>query len=109
MVSPAAADTGRRLGAVDDPLGMLFVDALVEIGLVVESRNIDLVRELVADRVIPVIERRRRRPCRVFFVKQLREPPRLAPTVRALLFGNLVADAPHDDAWMIAVPPHHVS
>jgi len=32
-------------------------------------------------------------PGRVFFVEQLREPPRFTPAVRATLLGYLVADA----------------
>src|SRR6266704_1809437 len=98
MVRPTAADTGRGLGAVDDPLGMLLVDALVEIGFVVESWDIHFVRKLVTDGGIPVVEGRCSGPGRVFFVEQLREPPRLTPAVGATLLGNLVPDAPHDDA-----------
>src|SRR6202022_3869247 len=109
MVSPAATDTGRRLGAVDHPLGMLFVDALVESGFVVESRNIHLVGELVTDGVIPVVEGRRGGASRVFFVKQPGKPPGLFPAIRALLFRNLIADAPQDDARMVPVAPYHVA
>ena len=85
------------------------MDLLVVHGPVVEARNVHLVGELVLDGVGPVVEGRGGGARGIFLVE---EPVRRWASARPSglrLFGDLVADAPHDDARVVAVAVHHVA
>src|SRR5207302_11004096 len=88
---------------------MFLHDLAVVHWLVVKPGKIDLVGELVANRILPLIERRSRGPCWIFLVKKGPQPASFLPTIRLCLFGNFVADAPHADAGVITIASHHVA
>src|ERR1039458_2216513 len=78
---------------------------------VIEAGDIDFGGHLILDSVVPTIESRGSRARGVFFVKEAGEAARVAPALglRVVLLGNFVADAPQDDARMIAVAARHVA
>jgi len=88
---------------------MLLHDLLIPHRLIIEAGDIHLVRQFVLDGGSPIVERRCRWPRRVFLMEQAREPLGFLPAIGAPLFGNLVADAVHNDAGMIAIAPHHIA
>src|ERR1700733_4815084 len=109
MIDAAGADAGGGFRTVDDPVWMILEDGLVLHGLVVETRNVHLLRKFVANGVLPLIERRCGRTRRILLVKKVGQAPGLLPTVGIPLLGDLVADAPQDDAGMIPIPSHHIA
>src|SRR5258706_14239483 len=88
---------------------MVLHDLLIMHGLVIEPRHIYLIREMVANGVIPIIEAGGCRPSRVFLMNETTQAPGLFPAVSLLLFRNFIADAPQNDAGMVAVAANHVA
>ena len=78
---------------------------------VIEAGDIDFGGHLVLDSVVPAIESRGSGPRGVLLVEETGEAARVAPALglRVVLLGNFVADAPQDDARMIAVAARHVA
>ncbi len=88
---------------------MILGDGGVAGGLVVETRDVHFRGQLVADGILPVVECRGRRTRRILVMEEARQAPGLHPAARILLFGDLVADAPEDDARVIAVAARQVA
>ena len=109
MIDAARTDARGGFRAVDDPIRMIFQDLLVAHRLVVETGQIDFVGQFILDGAGPIVERRGSRPRGVFLVKETGEPLRHRSALGAALLGDLVADAPHDDAGMVAVAPGHIA
>src|SRR5882672_12229135 len=109
MIGPARTHAGRRLRPVDDPVRARLHDFAVAVRLVVEARDVDFIRELVADRLLPVVEGGGRGTRWIVLVIERGESLRFLPAVGLTLLRDLVADAPEDDARVIAVPMHHVT
>ena len=88
---------------------MVLQHLFVEHGFVVEAGDIHLVGQLVGNGVAPIIESGSRGPGGIFLVEEIDQAFGVLPTVLGTLLGDFVADAPHDDAGMVAVAPHHVA
>src|SRR5579863_843151 len=87
---------------------MVLEDGLIVRGLVIETWNVHLIGEFVADGILPIVECRGGRARGILFVKKCAQAPGLLPAIRVLLLWNLIADAPHDDAGMVAIPTRHI-
>src|SRR5579863_4845878 len=88
---------------------MVLHDLLIMHRFVIEARDIHFVGEMVANRVLPLIKSRSRRPGRIFLMKKTSKALGFFPAINLFLFRNLIADAPQDDAGMIAVTAYHVA
>src|SRR5215472_17709201 len=77
--------------------------------LVIEARYVDLVRQVIVNCLLPIIEGRGRGPTRISFVEEPYKPFRFLPPVGGVLFWNFIANTPQDDARVIAVAAHHVT
>ena len=108
VVDAARADAGRRLRAHDRPAGVLGQDLRVLADAVVEAGDVHLVGQPVLDGVLRLVEAGRHGPRRVLLVADVGEPLRHLPPVRLRLLEDLVPDAPHHDARVVAVAPDHV-
>src|SRR5258708_19143941 len=109
VIGSARTDAGSCFRANNTPVRMLLHDLLIMHRLIVEPRNVHLICQLVLDRASPVVEGRGSGARGVLFMEKTRQPLGFLPAVWPALFGNLIADAPHDDAGMIAVTPNHVA
>ena len=109
VVDPARADAGRRLRPHDRPPGVVGEDLRVLADAVVEAGDVHLVGQAVLDGVLRLVEAGGHGARRVLLVADVGEPLRHLPAVRLRLLEDLVPDAPHHDARVVAVPPDHVA
>src|SRR6266581_7731354 len=100
MVHTARTHTRFSLRPVDHPLRMLLAELLVLHRAIIEPGNIDFISEFVLDRIFCLVECRCSGPCGVFFMKKTRQPMSFQGPIRSSLLGDLIADAPQDNAWM---------
>src|SRR5260370_8559931 len=87
---------------------MVLHDLFIARGLVVETRDVDLVSQLVLDSLFPAVERGSGRPGGVFLVEEAAQPAVFLCAVSLPLLGDFVADAPQDEPAMVAVTAHPV-
>ena len=109
VVDPARADAGGRLRAHDRPPGVVGEDLRVLADAVVEAGDVHLLGQAVLDGVLGLVEPGGHGPRRVLLVADVGEALRHLPALRLRLLEDLVPDAPHHDARVVAVPPDHVA
>src|SRR5271165_1480051 len=109
MIDTSRTDRGGGFGAQNDPVGVALENLAIMHRLVIESGQVDLRGHPVLDRGGPLIECGGGGTSWVLAVTDGSEVLGNRGSVRLTLLGDLVADAPHDDAGVIAVAMEHVA
>ena len=103
FIDATTGNGGCRLGAEDDALGRIL-DALgIDVQTVVETRDVGLLPYAAEHRAFATIHTLRAGTCAIKLMDDLLHQFRIFVAHFVVLFGYLVADAPHNDAGMVAM------